>query len=147
MRYTIPLMALLVIAPLPLAAQSATTDMAQPAPADPQTARQDAVDAQEKPVTENLNERAAVEASGNIAAVDTVNSANQAQYEADMSAYRSEVQANRREMLADQARYDRQQRAYANAMAVWRDQKNACDRGVLKQCKKPTPNPADFYGY
>lgn len=103
-----------------------------------QTPVHEAVDAQEKPVTEDLNTRAAVQAANN---------ANEAQYEADMAAYRAEVQANRQEIMADQARYERQQRAYADAMAVWREQKAACDRGVLKQCKKPTPNPADFYRY
>jgi hypothetical protein len=112
-----------------------------------QTPVHEAVDAQEKPVTEELNTRAAVQASGNRAAVQATNNANQAQYEADMAAYRAEVQANRQEIMVDQARYERQQRAYADAMTVWRRQKAACDRGVLKQCKKPTPNPADFYRY
>lgn len=152
MSYHIPLAVMLAMSPLPLAAQAVVSQgVAQGAPVDrgydKHTARHDAVDAQEKPVTESLNSRAAVEASGNRAAVDTVNSANQAQYEADMAAYRAEVQANRREMAADETRYDRQQRAYADAMATWREQKAACDRGVLKECKKPTPNPADFYGY
>lgn len=132
MRYWFPLAALLMTTSIAVAAQ---------------TPVHEAVDAQEKPVTEQLNTRAAVEASGNRAAVATANSAGEAQYEADMAAYRAEVQANRQEVMADQARYERQQRAYADAMAVWRKQKAACDRGVLKECKKPTPNPADFYVY
>lgn len=132
MRYGFPLPILLLMAPLALAAQ---------------TPKHDAVDAQEKPVTEQLNTRAAVAASDNRAATVAVNGAREAQYEADMAAYRAEVQAHRREIAADQARYERQQRAYADAMAVWREQKAACDRGVLKACKKPTPNPADFYVY
>lgn len=141
MRYGISLAALLLLSPLAVGAQA--VDPAPPT----ESAKHVAVDAQEKPVTEALNEEAAVEASGNRAAVQAVNRANEAQLEADMAAYRAQVQANRQEMLADEARYERQQRAYANAMAVWRDQKDACDRGVLKECKKPTPNPADFYGY
>lgn len=151
MRYQISLAMLLMLSPLPLAAQAvAPTEPSRELPYDrgydKQTPTHDAVDAAEKPVTETLNTRAAVVASGNRAAVATVNNANEAQYEADMAAYRAAVQANQQQISKDEARYERQQRAYADAMAVWREQKAACDRGVLKECKKPTPNPADFYG-
>ncbi len=62
-----------------------------------------------------------------------------------MAAYREAVRANRRDAMRDQSRYDHQQRAYADAMAAWRMQTEACNRGRLKACKLPTPNPADYY--
>ncbi|AGH47951.1 hypothetical protein G432_01115 [Sphingomonas sp. MM-1] len=114
--------------------------VAQTAPA-PQTAVENAADAQEVPVTRGLNAREGSEASAQQAASEAV----QAQYEADMAAYRTSVQAHAQAVAQDEARFARQQRAYADAMAAWREQKRDCDRGVLKACKKPTPNPSDFY--
>ena len=106
MRYKIPLAMLLVASPLPLAAQAvAPTEPSQELPYDrgydKQTPRHDAVDAVEKPVTETLNTRAAVVASGTRAAVATVNNANEAHYEADMAAYRAAVQANQQQITKD----------------------------------------------
>ncbi|WP_380877023.1 hypothetical protein ACFB49_11130 [Sphingomonas sp. DBB INV C78] len=151
----VSLIGLAAMLALPAAAQVATTpsppstDPARELPYDrgydKQTPKHDAVDAVEKPVTEQLNTGAAVEASGNRAATETVNATNEAQYEADMAAYRASVQSKAQVAAADEARYETQQRAYADAMAVWREQKRACDRGVMKACKKPTPNPAEFY--
>ena len=44
------------------------------------------------------------------------------------------------------ARYVRQQVAYADAMTAWRAQVRACKNGYKRACNAPTPNPADFYG-
>ena len=108
---------------------------------DVQTPKHDAVDAQEVPVTESLNDQA-----GRAAAVNEIaGEVDQEQYRSDMEAYRADVAAHAAATARDDARYARQQRAYADAMAQWRAQTAACDRGKLKACKLPTPNPADYY--
>jgi len=73
------------------------------------------------------------------------NAEAQAQYANDMASYRQAVEAHARASIRDQARYDNQQRAYADAMFAWRMQVRACERGRVKACKAPTPDPADFY--
>jgi hypothetical protein len=69
----------------------------------------------------------------------------QAQYQSDMAAYEQSLEANHRAARRDQAHYDHQRRAYADAMAAWRDQVYACHHGSDRACNAPTPNPADFY--
>lgn len=133
MPLKLPLFSLTLLLALPAAAQTTTP------------AQTNAANAAERPVTETLNADAAVQASDNRAVVATVNANNEAQYEADMAAYRASVEANRQAVAADQMRYSQQQRAYADAMSAWRDQKGACEKGRMKACKAPTPNPADFY--
>ena len=93
-----------------------------------------AVNAVEGPVTDSLNSQVA-------ATSDT----QKAQYDKDMAAYRAAVAANARQRMRDQARYDNQQRAYADAMFAWRLQTAACERGHVRACRAPTPDPADFY--
>lgn len=100
-------------------------------------AGQAAANVQEEPVTRQLNNTV----QANIEATKEANASAQGQYAIDMAQYRADVEAHNRTVR----RYARQQRAYADAMAVWREQKASCDRGILKECKKPTPNPADFY--
>lgn len=119
--------------PAPEAAQDRGYDI--------QTPKHDAVDAQEKPMTRALNS----EVEQGTTAQAALSAADQAQYDADLAAYDQDVRAHRREVMADRARYRHQQRAYADAMAVWRAQTDACNRGKLKACKLPTPNPADYY--
>ncbi len=43
------------------------------------------------------------------------------------------------------ARYVRQQAAYADAMRVWRRQVWACHHGHPRACDLPAPYPAAFY--
>ena len=43
------------------------------------------------------------------------------------------------------ARYVRQQRAYADAMAVWRIQVEECKRGHRKACDMPPPDVTAYY--
>lgn len=69
----------------------------------------------------------------------------QAQYQSDLAAYQQSLEANHRAAERDQAHYDRQRRAYADAMAAWRHQVYACHHGSNRACDAPTPNPADFY--
>ncbi|MDB5683766.1 MAG: hypothetical protein JWM75_1464 [Sphingomonas bacterium] len=108
---------------------------------DKDSPKHDAIDAQEAPVTRDLNATSALGAQVKTEAT----TADEAQYQADLDAYRADVRANARETARDENRYARQQRAYADAMAVWRGQVAACDRGKLSACKLPTPNPRDFY--
>ena len=93
-----------------------------------------AVNAIEGPVTDSLNSQVA-------AMSDT----QKAQYDKDMAAYRAAVERNARQAMHDQRRYDNQQRAYADAMFAWRLQTAACERGHVRACRAPTPDPADFY--
>ena len=69
----------------------------------------------------------------------------QAQYQSDLAAYQQSLEANHRAAQRDQAHYDHQRRAYADAMAAWRHQVYACHHGSNRACDAPTPNPADFY--
>ena len=68
----------------------------------------------------------------------------QAQYNADMAAWLDAMRSRDASIAANAARYDRQQRAYADAMYVWRMQVRDCERGYQFACNRPTPNPADF---
>lgn len=129
----------------PPAATTPAKELPQDRGYDKHSAKHDAVDASEKPVTEALNREADISATTGTAAVETANANSEAQYEADMAQYRSSYEAAVKTAMADEARYDRQQRAYADAMSAWRLNVQACDRGRLSACKRPTPNPADFY--
>jgi uncharacterized membrane protein len=105
------------------------------------TQQRAAADAAEKPVTSSLNNQVTAQQAG----TDAQNAANQAQYESDMAAYRAKLAAGEHKEIRDQARYLHQQHAYADAMADWRIQNAQCQRGVLKACKRPAPDPADYY--
>ena len=132
--------------PLKLSLCSLALLLALPATAQTITpARNMAADAAEQPVTDTLNADAAAQAADNRVAVATANATSESQYAEDMAAYRASVEANQQAVSADQMRYGQQQRAYADAMAAWRDQARACEKGRMKACKAPTPNPADFY--
>jgi hypothetical protein len=78
---------------------------------------------------------------GNIAAQNAVNGANQAQYQADLASYDAQLASHGRAA----SRYARQRRAYADAMAAWRIQVDACQHGHQAACKAPAPDPANFY--
>ena len=73
------------------------------------------------------------------------NAEAEAQYANDMQSYANSLSANGQTTARDQARYDNQRRAYADAMFAWRLQVKACERGHVKACNAPTPNPADYY--
>ena len=93
------------------------------------------------PGTTRLNTAVAVGTTGQLEG----NAEAQAQYANDMAAYRKAVETNARQSAGDQVRYDNQQRAYADAMVAWRMQVRACERGKVRACRAPTPDPADFY--
>lgn len=102
----------------------------------------------EQPVTQALNNK--VQEVTTVR--DAITAEQQAQYDLDRAAYRQSLRAHiaaARQNAAieaqDAARAQQQEDAYARAMIAWRQQTDACNRGVLKECKKPTPMPADFY--
>jgi len=106
-----------------------------PSPAEP------AVDAAQKPVTQNLNNTVAAASTAN----QTADAAAQAQYETDRAAYMDALIKHDAAVNRTDARYVRQQNAYADAMAAWRAQVAACKRGHQRACEMPAPNPADYY--
>lgn len=69
----------------------------------------------------------------------------QAQYQEDIAAYRAALRQHRRTVRADEAFYDRQQRAYADAMFAWRVQVADCKSGITAACNAPAPDPAEFF--
>ncbi|MDB5688988.1 MAG: hypothetical protein JWL91_864 [Sphingomonas bacterium] len=135
------LLALATAAPAQVPNPSPTPEAPQDRGYDKDTPKHDAVDAQEGPRTRQLNATSALgaEVKGEATAAD------QAAYEADLAAYHDEIMASRADAMNDVARFNRQQRAYADAMAQWRAQTIACEKGKLKACKLPTPRPADYY--
>lgn len=63
----------------------------------------------------------------------------------DIAAYEAAVRAHDETLMRDEARYRRQQMAYADAMWAWRVQVHDCRRGSRVACEAPAPRPADFY--
>ena len=105
---------------------------------DKPSARVDAVNAAEAPVTAQLN--------GDSGAAATVRSAaDQAQYDADRDAYWAALVEHDRAVQRTDERWVRQQNAYADAMTAWRFQVAECKRGKRKACALPTPTPDQFY--
>ena len=70
---------------------------------------------------------------------------DQGQYARDMASYREALRTRRHIANRDMRRYDRQQRAYADAMRDWRRQRYACHHGSRRACRAPTPNPANYW--
>ena len=82
--------------------------------------------------------------SGSSVSAAAVQADLQAQYNGDMASWLSEMRSRDAKMAANAAQYERQQRAYADAMYVWRMQVRDCERGFTFACNRPTPNPADY---
>ncbi|MBY8824257.1 hypothetical protein [Sphingomonas colocasiae] len=108
---------------------------------DKPSARTDAINAP------NQAERAAANAA--VAARPPsrtdMNPEAQAQYDADLAAYLTALRTRRQIAAADERLHERQQRAYADAMYVWRLQAADCRAGRREACKAPAPDPADFF--
>ncbi|NIJ06605.1 hypothetical protein FHS31_000187 [Sphingomonas vulcanisoli] len=113
----------------PLLAQAYDPNSPQPAPASP------------NPGTQAAN--GAVLSADDMAQAKTAE--GDAQYQADREAYMAALAQHDRAVNRTDARWARQQAAYADAMAAWRWQAAACKRGNQRACNMPTPNPADFY--
>jgi len=70
---------------------------------------------------------------------------SQEQYAADQQAYMDALVKHDASVNRTDARWVRQQHAYADAMRVWRAQVWACKHGNNRACDAPPPNPASFY--
>lgn len=68
----------------------------------------------------------------------------QAQYDADMAGWIETMSQRDKTIVRNARTHAAQQRAYADAMYVWRQQVRDCERGYQFACNRPTPNPADF---
>jgi hypothetical protein len=107
---------------------------------DARDARSDRISAGTAPDVAAANRAVA----GRMVPTGTVAPADQAAYEADVRAYDAARHARRQVIRRNQAYYDREQRAYAMAMADWRAQVAACRRGHTRACRLPTPRPGDY---
>lgn len=105
---------------------------------------QAAINAGGAPGTAALNNQVTPQASANAAAVEQYQ-ASQAEYDADRLAYMDALAKHDAAVDRTDARYVRQQTAYADAMRVWRAQVWACKHGHPRACNLPAPNPAAFY--
>lgn len=100
------------------------------------------------PGTAALNNQVSATTGAGNAANDAANAqyqASQADYDADRAAYMDALIKHDASVNRADARYVRQQRAYADAMRVWRAQVWACKHGHPRACDMPPPNPATFY--
>jgi hypothetical protein len=109
---------------------------------------QDAINAAGAPTTAALNNQVQSTTQANN---DANNAAlaqyqeSQADYDADRQAYMDALVKHDAAVNRTDARYVRQQAAYADAMRVWRRQVWACKHGHPRACDMPPPNPAAFY--
>ncbi|MGC6328973.1 hypothetical protein [Rhizorhabdus sp. FW153] len=69
---------------------------------------------------------------------------NQQDYEADKAAYAKAMRQYRRDVMATDASFARQQDAYAMAMRDWRAQVVMCKKGHQSACNLPTPDPRNY---
>jgi hypothetical protein len=97
----------------------------------------------------NRDDVARANSSADVTSGSSVNAAAvqadlQAQYSADMASWVETMRTRGAINAANQVEYDRRQRAYADAMYVWRMQVRDCERGYQFACNRPTPNPAEF---
>jgi hypothetical protein len=120
-----------------------TQELAQDRGYDKPTARANAVNAQEAPVTAALNGQSDAAATATPPGAPTP--AAQAQYDVDRQAYLDALMKHDRAVDRTDARYMRQQRAYADAMSVWRVQVQECKKGHQRACELPPPNVSDYY--
>lgn len=145
MKRTI-LLALLLAAPaMAQHSQDPATPRA-PLPADrgydkPQ-ARTEAINAPNRAELDAANR----ETNAPTAARDAAVAANaQAAYDYDMANYLNTLRARDAAAAGNEAQYAAKQRAYADAMRVWRQNVYDCSRGSVTACRAPTPDPAAFY--
>jgi hypothetical protein len=89
-----------------------------------------------------VNNAANAATAGNVGGVAP---ADQVQYDSDRAAYIAALVQHDAAVDRTDARYMRQQGAYADAMAAWRLQVATCKKGKRKACEMPPPNVADYY--
>jgi hypothetical protein len=105
--------------------------------------RTEAINAQTRDDVARANSTTNVTSGSSVSAA-AIQADLQAQYNADMAAWLNAMRTRDANIAANAAQYDRQQRAYADAMYVWRQQVRDCERGFQFACNRPTPNPADY---
>lgn len=88
--------------------------------------------------------RANSDTSGSSVSAAAVQADLQAQYDADMGSWITAMNERDRSIVRNARTHAAQQRAYADAMYVWRMQVRDCERGYQFACNRPTPNPGDF---
>lgn len=119
-----------------------------PLPYDPghdsNTPRSNAIAAESAPGVAAANRDVAAQARMDGHAVTAVNAANDARYQADVAAYRAAMRARRQTIVANAALQADRERAYAMAMADWRAQVDACERGKTRACNLPSPDPQNY---
>lgn len=109
---------------------------------------QDAINAAGAPTTAAINNQVSTTTAANNSANDAVVAQyqeSQEQYAADQRAYMDALVKHDAAVNRTDARWVRQQHAYADAMRVWRAQVWACKHGNNRACNAPPPNPASFY--
>ncbi len=141
-----------LIVAAPAAAQTQTASPADrpstPLPHDPghdsTSARSDAIAAASAPGVADANAELLAQARFQDGAATAVNAANDARYAADVANYRAAMRARRHVIATDAAIQADRERAYAMAMADWRAQVAACERGHTRACKLPSPDPQNY---
>lgn len=137
-----------VIAQTGTQATSPADQPSTPLPYDPghdsNTPRSNAIAAETAPGVAAANRDMHAQIRMDDTAVNTVNAANEARYQADVAAYRAAMRARRQTIAANAALQADRERAYAMAMADWRAQVDACNRGKSRACKLPSPDPQDY---
>ena len=113
--------------------------------ANPPMPNQAAINAAGAPVTAGLNNQVAASTAATQAGNDAANADAQAQYEVDRQHYMDALVAHDHAVNRTDARYVRQQRAYADAMGAWRRQVYACKHGHKRACDMPAPDPSRYY--
>lgn len=139
-RLSLALGTALVLA-APAVAQTNPADQASaPLPYDPghdsNTPRSNAIAAETAPGVAAANQEVAAQAQAT--------GVNSPQYQQDLAAYRAALRARHRTIAVDAAIQEQREGAYAQAMADWRAQVAACERGHNAMCKLPTPDPQDY---
>ncbi|WEK41652.1 MAG: hypothetical protein P0Y64_09390 [Candidatus Sphingomonas colombiensis] len=111
---------------------------------DKDSPRTEAIDAAGRPAVDAANRQVLDQSNTQAATQADMQQADSAQYAADILAYRQARRAQHRQVARDDARYARQERAYADAMADWRREVDACHHGNNAACRAPTPDPANY---
>lgn len=122
------------------AAPSPADQASTPLPYDPghdsTSARSNAIAAETSAGVADANAEVAAQASAS--AIDPVQATK------DRLAYRAALRVRHRQIAVDAAVQEQREGAYAAAMADWRAQVVACERGHTRACKLPTPDPQDY---
>ena len=140
--------ALVVAAPVIAQTTNPADRPSTPLPYDPghdsNTPRSNASAAESAPGVAAANRDMHAQVRMDDKAANAVNTANEARYQADVAAYRAAMRARRQTVVAKAELQADRERAYAMAMADWRAQVDACERGRTRACNMPSPDPQNY---